>query len=53
MAKEALYIPEEELGDVIRVIRAGLKVEDVPESTRRWLTAWCNEEERYLKGEDD
>jgi hypothetical protein len=62
MAKEALYISEERLGEVIRVIHAGLKAvaispdTDFPEppgvrrETAAILKRWCAEEEKYLRG---
>jgi len=61
MAKEALYISEERVGETIRVIRAGLKAlakmpdTDVPPSrgvrrnTAAILECWCKEEEEYLR----
>lgn len=54
MAKEVLVVPEERLGEVIRVIRAGLKAisgkgDDVTNDTWSNLTKWCNEQEAYLK----
>ncbi len=65
MAKEALYISEERLGETIRVIRAGLaalaaegkitKETGVPEppnvrsETAAILKRWCKEEEAYTK----
>lgn len=65
MAKEALYISEDRLGEVIRVIRAGLKAikaegliegnEPVPSppyvrrETAAILERWCREEEAYTK----
>lgn len=51
MATETLRVPEEKLEEVIRVIRAGLKTEEVSEETRYALTTWCDEEEAYLNGE--
>ncbi len=52
MAKEALYIPEENLQEVIEIIREGLRAK--PETTpnvREALLTWCQEEEDYLKSE--
>lgn len=61
MAKEVLAIPEECLGEVIRVIRAGLKavtvIKDqgtpsptaVRKATVRQLQTWCNEEAAYAR----
>lgn len=48
MAKEILAIPEEALGEVIRVIRMGLEVADVSDDTRTALTLWCDDEEEYV-----
>jgi hypothetical protein len=54
MAKEALVVPEENLTEVIRVIRTGLKnAKFVSKDTRRELKKWCDEEEAYLKGLPD
>ena len=49
MAKEILAIPEEDLEEVIEVIRAGLKA--IKTSNDVWvnLNKWCDEEEEYLK----
>lgn len=49
MAKEVLYVPEEYLKYVIRVIRSGLKKEKVPKDVSRGLLKWCKDEERYLR----
>lgn len=51
MAKEVLAVPEEKLGEVIRVIRAGLKAKPlrISRETIRVLKGWCDEEEDYLK----
>ena len=51
MAKEILAIPEEQLLEVVMVIRAGLQVVDVSRETFDELTKWCNEEEEYLGSE--
>jgi len=59
MAKEVLVIPEERLPDVVAVIRAGLEYVDdcygdipvISDETREYLTKWCDEETKYLKGE--
>jgi len=50
MASELLSVPEDKLAEVIRVIRAGLKVEGVSKETETQLKRWCDEEERYLLG---
>lgn len=50
MAKEILAIPEEQLLEVVKVIRAGLQVVDVSRETSDNLTNWCNDEEEYLDG---
>lgn len=50
MAKEVLYIPEEDLHHVIDIIRAGLKMErEVPEHVAKGLLEWCGEEAEYLR----
>lgn len=49
MAKEILAVPEEYLQEVINVIRAGLKVTKVSGDVKYNLKKWCNEEEEYLK----
>ncbi len=61
MAKEAIYIQEERVGELIRVLRAGLKAlpktpdgekpqaNGVRRETAAILTRWCKEEERYLR----
>ena len=50
MAKESLQVPEENLADVIAVIRSGLGsvASDIAQETREQLLKWCDEEERYL-----
>lgn len=49
MATELLAIPEEEMADFIRVLRAGLNsVEDVPAVMKEDLLQWCEDEEEYL-----
>jgi hypothetical protein len=53
VSSEALYVPEENLADVIAVIRAGLKVARVDIGTQLSLEEWCAEEEAYLKAMDD
>jgi hypothetical protein len=55
MSTEILPIPEERLGETIRVIRAGLKQlsqklsTHVSRETEVQLRRWCNEEEKYLR----
>jgi hypothetical protein len=51
MATEVLSVPEEKLGEVIRVIRAGLhaKPPRVSAETAKRLRTWCSEEEEYLR----
>lgn len=49
MAKEALYVPEEYLKYVIRILRIGLKVEKPPKDVKDGLLKWCKDEEDYLK----
>ena len=49
MARETLVVPEDNLAEVIRVIRAGLiRERKISRDTRRQLTAWCDEETAYL-----
>ena len=55
MSKEILAIPEESLGEVIYVIRAGLdsvlvlgNFDKVSHEVHKTLEKWCAEEERYL-----
>ena len=50
MAKEALYVPEQYLGRVIDIIRAGIKVENPPAEIAEGLLKWCKDEEGYLRG---
>lgn len=50
MGKEALYVPEEKLKYVIRILRAGIKAEKPPKEVREALLHWCKEEEEYLRG---
>jgi hypothetical protein len=49
VAKEILAVSEENLAEVIRVIRAGLKAEKVSKEVRLNLSEWCKDEEEYLK----
>ena len=61
MAKEALYISEERVGELIRVLRAGLKAlpktadaegpqaPGVRRETAAILMRWCKEEAAYLR----
>ena len=51
MASEVLTIPEEQLLEVVKVIRAGLQVVDVSRETLDNLIKWCNKEEEYLGSE--
>jgi len=48
MATEILAVPEENLSEVIAVIRAGLKTVDVSSETRKQLVRWCAKELVYL-----
>ena len=48
MATEILSIPEEDLSEVIRIIRIGLHYVLVSSETRGRLLEWCKEEEEYL-----
>ncbi len=53
MTKEVLAIPEENLEEVIMIIRAGLNTlkasERISKDTETNLEKWCKEEEEYLK----
>lgn len=49
MAKEILAIPEENLKDVIGVIRNGLKVTNVSNDTKTNLNEWCEDMVEYLR----
>ena len=50
MASEILAVPEENLAEVITVIRTGLKnAKKISKDTRRNLKEWCDGEEAYLK----
>lgn len=53
MAKEVLYISEEDLPDVIKVIEAGLKACKIRRNLSAKLKFWCQEEKEYIemKGE--
>ncbi len=50
MASEILRVPEENLAEVIKILRAGMVKlgKKVTEETREALTEWCDSEERYL-----
>lgn len=48
MASEALYVPEDNLEEVIRVIRAGCNNVKVSKETKAQLRKWCDEMEEYL-----
>lgn len=46
---EGLYVPEEHLEEVIRIIRTGLKHSNhVSRAVKINLEQWCREEENYL-----
>lgn len=49
MGKEALYVPEEKLKYVIRILREGIKIEKPPKDVSAALLQWCKEEEQYLR----
>jgi hypothetical protein len=49
MAKEALYIPEDDLLTVIEIIREGMRVVKAPLHVAGYLTEWCNDEEAYIR----
>jgi hypothetical protein len=47
---EALYIPEENLEEVIQIIRTGMKHSNhVSRNVKRNLDLWCHETEQYLR----
>lgn len=48
MATEMLYVPEENLQEVIMVIRAGLNEVAVSDEVAEGLESWCESEEEYL-----
>jgi len=51
MAKAILAIPEENLIEVIRVIRMGLKCKSyISNETEKALKKWCIEQETYIVG---
>lgn len=50
MASETLTVKEEKLGEVIDVIRIGLRTATISENTRAHLVGWCREMEFYLQG---
>lgn len=54
MAKEVLFVPEERLDEVIKVIRLGLLRAQqtgifIKEDTKAGLEKWCLDEELYLQ----
>lgn len=54
MASEILAVPEENLLEFIKIVRAGLKaVKKVTPDVREALTEWCDGEEAYMKGTDE
>lgn len=55
MAKEILAVPEDNLLEVIRVIRLGLKAAKtgVSKEAREMLTIWCDEEEEYITAPEE
>ena len=55
MAKEILAVPEENLKEVIKIIRAGLHLLDkkITKDTKENLEEWCNDEEEYMRGWKD
>ena len=51
MASEILAVPEENLLEFIKIVRAGLKAtKKVTPDVKRALNQWCKEEEAYMKG---
>lgn len=54
MASEVLAVPEEHLGDVIKVIRRGLDASpEVAPEVREQLTKWADEEAEYIGLEEE
>jgi hypothetical protein len=50
MGKESLGVPEEDLEETIRIIRAGLIIsQGVTPRVRKGLERWCREGEEYLQ----
>jgi NCAIR mutase (PurE)-related protein len=49
VASEVLAVPEEDLADVIAVIRAGLSEVPVASEVFEHLSEWCDGEEAYLE----
>ena len=50
MATEILPIPEDDLQEVIDIIRTGIvHTKNVSTSVKENLEQWCDEEEEYLK----
>jgi hypothetical protein len=54
VAKEVLFVPEERLDEVIKVIRMGLDRAKqigvyIKQDTKDGLEKWCIEEEDYLR----
>lgn len=48
MASEIISVPDEDLREVIEVIRAGLFATSVSDTVRLNLTNYCDEFEEYL-----
>lgn len=48
MASEILAVPEENLAEVVIIIRAGLNAEEVSPEVSERLGAWCDDIEEYL-----
>ena len=54
MASEVLAVPEDDLLEVIKIIRAGLKAtKNVTPDVREALTEWCDDEEEYMTRSGD
>jgi hypothetical protein len=49
MASEILSVPEENLEDVIKVLREGLKHVKVKHEVATQLERWCDKEQHYLE----
>lgn len=49
MSKVLLGIPEDYAGEVIKIIRAGLRSdEEVSDTTREQLAKWCDDTQEYI-----
>jgi hypothetical protein len=53
MASEILTVPEENLAEVITVLRTGLQFAKVSTAVREQLTRWCDDEADYLVRDEE